>query len=137
MSDGLAPLEEIAVQARGARVGVVLLSDHGPPHREASLFDETMGGVRFIGGSEVGMPEGHLIVSGVDALPDYHLPPFPPDAVLDVRTWGGFSVLTYPEDPTHRWGYWEEDFTPDGIEIINVTSYFRASSHWDKLDWAV
>ncbi len=140
MSDGLAPLEEIAVQARGARVGVVVLSDHGPPHREAALLDETdemIGGVRFIGGSEVGMPEGHLIVSDVDALPDYHLPPFPPDAVADVGTWGGFSVLTYPEDPTHRWRYWEQDFTPDGIEIINVTSYFRASSHWDKLDWAV
>ncbi len=140
MSDGLAPLEEIAVQAREARVDVVLLSDHGPPHREAAVLDETdemIGGVRFIGGSEVGMPEGHLIVSDVDALPDYHLPPFPPDAVADVGTWGGFSVLTYPEDPTHRWRYWEEDFTPDGIEIINVTSYFRASSHWDKLEWAV
>ena len=136
MSDGLAPLEEIAVQARGARVDVVMLSDHGPPHREAMLLDEMIGGVRFIGGSEVGMPEGHLIVSGVDALPDYNLPPFPPDAVADVSTWGGFSVLTYPEDPTHRWLYWEEDFTPDGIEIINVTSYFRASSPWDKLAWA-
>ena len=140
MSDGLAPLEEIAVQARGARVDVVLLSDHGPPHREAALLDETdemIGGVRFVGGSEVGMPEGHLIVSDVDALPNYNLPPFPPDAVADVSTWGGFSVLTYPEDPTHRWLYWEEDFTPDGIEIINVTSYFRASSYWDKLEWAV
>ena len=140
MSDGLASLEEIAVQARRARVDVVLLSDHGPPHREAALLDETdemIGGVRFIGGSEVGMPEGHLIVSGVDALPDYNLPPFPPDAVADVATWGGFSVLTYPEDPTHRWRYWGEDFTPDGIEIINVTSYFRASSLWDKLLWAV
>ncbi|GMR23575.1 MAG: hypothetical protein BMS9Abin37_2017 [Acidobacteriota bacterium] len=140
MSDGLASLEEIAVQARDARVDVVLLSDHGPPHREAALLDETdemIGGVRFIGGSEVRMPEGHLIVSGVDALPDYNLPPFPPDAVADVRTWGGFSVLTYPEDPTHRWRYWGEDFTPDGIEIINVTSYFRASSYWDKLLWAI
>lgn len=137
MSDGLASLEEIAVQARAARVDVVLLSDHGPPHREAALLDETIGGVRFIGGSEVGMPEGHLIVSGVDALPDYHLPPFPPDAVADVASWGGFSVLTYPEDPTHRWRYWGEDFTPDAIEIINVTSYFRASSPWDKLAWAV
>ena len=137
MSDGSAPLDAIAAQAKSARVGVVLLSDHGAPHREASLIGDVIDGVRFIGGSEVGMPEGHLIVSDVDALPDHNLPPFPPDAVEDVREWGGFSVLTYPEDPTHRWLYWDEDFVPNAIEIINVTSYFRASSLSDKLAWAV
>ena len=137
LSDGLAPLEEIARQARDARVDFVFLSDHGVPHPEATLLNETVGGVRFIGGSEVGIPEGHLIVSNVASLPKYHLPPFPPDAAAEARAWGGFSVLTYPEDPTHRWLYWEEDLVPDGIEIINVTSYFRASSHWTKLAWAV
>ena len=137
LSDGLAPLEEIARQAREARVYFVFLSDHGPPHPKAALLNETVGGVRFIGGSEVGLPEGHLIVSDVASLPNYHLPPFPPDAAAEARAWGGFSVLTYPEDPTERWLYWEEDFVPDGIEIINVTSYFRASSHWTKLAWAV
>jgi len=60
-----------------------------------------------------------------------------PHAVADIDAWGGFSILTYPEDPTHRWQYWEEDFAPDGIEIINVTSYFRASSIWKRLDWAL
>lgn len=137
LSDGLAPLDEIAREAREARVGIVLLSDHGAPHPEAAVIDETIDGVRFIGGSEVGIPDGHLIVSAVDRLPKYKLPPFPPDAVADVDEWGGFSVLTYPEDPIHRWRYWEEDFAPDAMELINVTSYFRASSLWEKLDWAV
>ena len=137
LSDGLAPLEEIARHAREARVDFVFLSDHGAPHPEATLLKETVGGVRFIGGSEVGIPEGHLIVSDVAFLPKYLLPPFPPDAAAEARAWGGFSVLTYPEVPTHRWLYWDEDFVPDGIEIINVTSYFRASSHWTKLAWAV
>jgi hypothetical protein len=136
-SDGLAPLDAIAAEAREARVGLVLMSDHGPPHREATLVSKTIDGVRFVGGSEVGLPEGHLIVSDVDVLPKYNLPPFPPDAVADIAEWGGLSIVTYPEDPTHRWLYWEDDFTPNGIEIINVTSYFRASSLWAKLDWAL
>jgi hypothetical protein len=137
MSDGLLPLDEIAKAAKAARVSFILLSDHGAPHPEAATLDRTIDGVRFIGGSEVGTPEGHLIVSGVSELPRYHLPPFPPDAVDDVHEWGGIAIVTYPEDPVQRWKYWESDFTPDGIEVINVTSYFRASSLWQKLSWAV
>jgi hypothetical protein len=136
LSDGLAPLEEIARQAKEARVGFVMLSDHGAPHPEAATLKRTIDGVRFIGGSEVGVPDGHLIVSDVPELPLYTLPPFPPDAVRDVAAWGGMSVVTYPEDPVYRWGYWEEDLAPDGIEIVNVTSYFRGSSLWRKLGWA-
>jgi len=136
LSDGLAPIEDIAREAKEARVGFVMLSDHGAPHPEAATLKRTIDGVRFIGGSEVGIPEGHLIVSDVGELPLYTLPPFPPDAVSDVAAWGGISVVTYPEDPVHQWSYWEPDFAPDGIEIINVTSYFRRSSLRQKLSWA-
>jgi hypothetical protein len=69
-------------------------------------------------------------------LPLYTLPPFPPDAVSDAAAWGGMSVVTYPEDPVYRWGYWGEDLAPDGIEIVNVTSYFRGRSLRQKLAWA-
>jgi hypothetical protein len=137
LSDGLAPLEEIARQAKEARVGFVMLSDHGAPHPEAATLKKTLDGVRFIGGSEVGIPEGHLIVSDVRELPSYTLPPFPPDAVSDVAAWGGMSIVTYPEDPVFGWSYWKDDLVPDGIEIVNVTSYFRRSSFSQKLSWAV
>jgi hypothetical protein len=136
LSDGLASIDDIAREARDARVDFVMLSDHGPPHPEAATLKRTVDGVRFIGGSEVGLPEGHLIVSDVDRLPLYALPPFPPDAVKDVAAWGGISVVTYPEDPVFRWDYWEPDLAPDGIEIVNVTSYFRRSSAFQKLSWA-
>ena len=136
LSDGLAPLEDIAREAKEARVGFVMLSDHGAPHPEAATLKRTIDGVRFIGGSEVGIPEGHLIVSDVRELPPYTLPPFPPDAVSDVAAWGGISVVTYPEDPVYQWSYWEPDLAPDGIEIVNVTSYFRRSSLRQKLSWA-
>jgi len=87
LSDGLLSLEDIAGEAKEARVGFVMLSDHGAPHPEAAVMKRTIDGVRFIGGSEVGIPEGHLIVSDVPALPLYTLPPFPPDAVSDVAAW--------------------------------------------------
>ncbi|HJS73567.1 MAG TPA: hypothetical protein VJ921_04725, partial [Vicinamibacteria bacterium] len=137
LSDGLAPLSEIARAAKEARVGFVMLSDHGRPHPEALTVDWTIEGVRFIGGSEVGLPDGHLIVSGVREAPLYTLPPFPPDAISDVASWGGISVVTYPEDPVYRWSYWKEDLAPDGIEILNVTSYFRRSSILQKLSWVI
>jgi hypothetical protein len=136
LSDGLSPLEEIARQAKKARVSFVMLSDHGTPHPEAATLDREIDGVRFIGGSEVGIPDGHLIVSGARALPLWTLPPFPPDAIADAAAWGGMSVVTYPEDPVHRWRYWKEDLAPDGIEIVNVTSYFRRSSLLQKIAWA-
>jgi hypothetical protein len=136
LSDGLLSLEEIAKEAKAARVGFVMLSDHGAPHPEAAMVKRTIDGVRIIGGSEVGLPDGHLIVSDLRELPLYTLPPFPPDAVRDVAAWGGLSVVTYPEDPAYRWSYWREDLAPDGIEIVNVTSYFRKSSLWQKLSWA-
>ncbi|HXV61103.1 MAG TPA: hypothetical protein VEK15_10445, partial [Vicinamibacteria bacterium] len=137
LSDGLSSLEEIADAAREARVGFVMLSEHGSPHPEATTLSRTIRGVRFIGGSEIGLPEGHLIASDARSLPEYKLPPYPPDATADIREWGGLSVITYPEDPTQRWSYWEDDLVPDGIEIINVTSYFRASSAAAKLKWAL
>jgi hypothetical protein len=135
LSDGLGSFEEIARQAREARVAFLLMSDHGSPH-EAVTDSSTINGVRFVGGSEIGLPEGRLIVSSVQSLPRYTLPPFPPDAARDVREWGGLAVLAYPDDPRYRWSYWEDDFLPDGIEVINVTSNLRAASAWRALTWA-
>ena len=136
LSDGLGTWEEMAREARQARVAFILMSDHGAPHPSAA-WSETIDGVRFVGGSEVGLPEGRLIVSDADTLPDYALPSFPPAAAADVRRWGGFAVLAYPEDPLYRWSYWEDDFQPDGMEVINVTSALRAAPWWRVLDWGV
>jgi hypothetical protein len=136
-SDGLLSLPEIAEEARKARVDFVLLTDHGRPNRQTSTLDETVGGVRFIGGSESGIPEGHINFFGAKEIPLFNLPPFPPDAFDDIREWGGFGVLTYPEDPRDPWRYWESDLNPDGIEIINITSYFRRASVWGMLGTAI
>jgi hypothetical protein len=136
LSDGLGSIEEIAPEARAARVSFVMLSDHGAPHPEAATLSRTIDEVRFVGGSEVGVPDGHLIVSDVDRVPLYTLPPYPPEAVGEAIEWGGFAVVTYPDDPLLRWSYWDDDFVPQGIEIVNVTSYFRSASIGKKLSWA-
>lgn len=133
LSDGRASLEDIAEAAARAHVDFVLLADHGPPNRDAALIDETIGGVRFIGGSEVELPEGHLIVSDVDTLTRFKLPPYPPDAIADAREWGGFTVVAHPQDGARPWSYWEDDFLPGGIEILNVTSQFRDYAAIEKL----
>lgn len=132
-SDGLGTLEEIAREARASRVSLVILTDHGRPNFETSVMDKRIDGTRFVGGSESGLPEGHLNFFGASRVPQFKLPPFPPDALDDVREWDGFGVLTYPDDPKHQWEYWEEDFIPNGIEIINLTSYFRNASLLGKL----
>jgi hypothetical protein len=136
-SDGLLSLPEIAEEARRSRVHFVLLTDHGRPHPEASTMDETIDGIRFIGGSESGIPEGHINFFGAKEVPLFNLPPFPPHAFDDIREWGGFGVLTYPEDPRDQWAYWENDLNPDGIEIINITSYFRRASTLGMLGTAI
>jgi hypothetical protein len=136
-SDGLGSLDEIARQARASRVNLVLLTDHGRPNFDTSVMDEMIDGVRFVGGSESGLPEGHMNFFGASRVPQFKLPPFPPDAIDDVREWGGFGVLTYPDDPKHQWEYWGDDFVPDGIEIINLTSYFRDAPFFGKLRTAL
>ena len=128
LSDGLGSINKVAKEARRSGLGFVLLSDHGTPHPRASLIDQTIEGVKIIGGSEVSIPEGHLIAANIKTFPKYKLPPYPPDAVSDVRKLGGFTVITYPDDPKYQWNYWGKDLQPDGIEIINITSYLRTSS---------
>jgi len=49
LSDGLAPLEIIAAEARKARVSFVLLSDHGAPHPEAALLCQVLADSRGYG----------------------------------------------------------------------------------------
>src|ERR1700746_691980 len=53
ISDGLGSPEEIASQARKARVALILLTDHGNPSRAASAFRATINGDAIVGGSEV------------------------------------------------------------------------------------
>ncbi len=130
MSDGIYPPDKIAVEAEKVRVGFVILTDHGAPNFKASVFRKKIDGVYFIGGSESGLPEGHLNFFGANKIPVFKLPPYPPEAIEDIKEWGGFTIITYPEDPSHRWHYWGKDLYPDGIEIINISTYFRRLTKW-------
>jgi hypothetical protein len=130
MSDGIYPPDKIAIEAKKVDVSFVILTDHGAPNFKASVFKEKINGVFFIGGSESGLPEGHLNFFGAKKVPVFKLPPYPPEAIEDIKEWGGFTVITYPEDPWHRWHYWDNNLYPDGIEIINISTYFRRLTKW-------
>jgi hypothetical protein len=132
-SDGLGTLDQIAGEARESLTDFIILSDHGRPNPDASNIDARIRGVRIIGGSEADIVEGHIALFGVDEVPLFKLPQHPRDAFDDVREWGGFGVLTYPDDPKQGWRYWNDDFIPDGIEIINISSYVWRAPWWRKL----
>jgi hypothetical protein len=125
LSDGFYSPEKISESAQNTKISFILLTDHGNPNIESSLIKKAYNGVYFIGGSEAKLPEGHLNFFDASSIPSFKLPPYPPDAIADVREWGGFTVLNYPEDPKYRWNYWDNDFNPDGIEIINISTNFR------------
>ena len=51
---------------------------------------------------------------------------FPPDAIDDAREWGAFPVVAYPDDPRYQWRYWNKDFRPSGIEVLNLFTSLAA-----------
>jgi len=132
MSDGLAAPEEIAESAKDVGVSLVLLTDHGRPNVKASAYHEIFDGVHIVGGSEMSMPDGHLSFFGAHTVPLYKLPPYPPDAVADIHEWGGVAVVSYPNDPLYAWSYWEEDFHPDALELINISTCYRRLNVLEK-----
>ncbi len=132
-SDGLGTLEQIAGEARQSRVDFVILTDHGQPNPDSSTIDRNVRGIRFIGGSEAAITDGHLVLFGAREVPRFKLPPHASDAIEDVREWGGFGILAYPDDPKQGWRYWKDDFVPDGIEIVNVSTYLWRAPWWRNL----
>ncbi len=131
-SDGLGGLPEIAAAAARAGDRFVILSDHGSPNRETALCREVIDGVALYGGSEAALPEGHLVLYGQTEMPLCQFGRFPPDAVADVHSWGGRAVVAYPTSGPQRWRYWEEDFRPDGIELLNLVSEFKDAGFPDQ-----
>ena len=131
-SDGRADLKGLAQAARRNGLSFVLLTDHGSPNRESSTVNRVISGVTVLGGSEASLPEGRLAVLFPPSLPPYRLPPHPPEAVEEIRQWGGMAVITYPEDPSHLWRYHGEDLTGDGLEILNLATSFRRLSPLGK-----
>ena len=125
LSDGLLSPQGIARAAKQANVGLVLLTEHGKPHFEASTYRAKLEGVEIVGGSEVAMVDGHLNFFGANRVPLFKLPPHPPDAVADINEWGGYSVIAYPTDPDLGWRYWDADFRPCGIEVMNMSSILK------------
>ena len=133
MSDGLQSPREIALQARVARVRLVLLTDHGSPNQASSRFRETFDGVTIVGGSEASLPDGRLTFFGAESVPSFRLSSFPPDAIDDAREWGAFPVVAYPDDPRYQWRYWNTDLRPGGIEVLNLFTSLRSGSWTDRL----
>ena len=137
LSDGLQSPEEIARQARAAKVSLVLLTDHGRPNVASSIFRETIDGVTIVGGSEATLPDGHFTFFGASQAPGFRVSSFPPEAMQDARSWGAFPVLAYPDDRRYGWHYWNADLKPGGIEILNLFTTLRRTTLTQRLQLAL
>lgn len=137
MSDGLQSPEEIALQARAAGISLVLLTDHGRPNVQSSVFRKTIVGVTIVGGSETTLQAGHFTFFGARQTPGFRVSSFPPEAMEDARGWGAFPVLAYPDDLRYGWHYWNADLKPGGIEILNLFTCLRRTSLADRFLLAI
>lgn len=133
MSDGVLGPEQVAAQAKLAGDSFIVLTDHGNPNQKASTFNSEIEGVRFIGGSEVGLPEGHFTFFGAHSVPHFGLPSYPPAAMDDVREWGGLPILAYPSSPRTQWQYWDGDLHPGGIEAMNLFTELLETNIWQRV----
>ncbi len=124
-SDGAGTLEEIADEAKKAGISFVILTDHGKPNKKSSFILKEVDGVKFFGGSEIDTVSGHMTSFGFDFKKNYWFSPFPEQTLEDILSEGGFPIVAYPEDPKYRWSFWEDEFLPSGIEIMNLSTFLR------------
>ncbi len=124
-SDGIGTLEEISDEAKKAGVSFVILTDHGKPNKKSSFVLKEVNGVKFFGGSEIDTASGHMTSFGFNFKKDYRFSPFPNQTLEDILSEGGIPIVAYPEDPKYRWSFWDDNFSPSGIEIMNLSTFLR------------
>lgn len=122
-SDGGESFAAIAEKAARAGLDFVVMTDHGNPSRpdEPAPADPV-----FIVGSEVTTDAGHLLAVG-DSVPTYNYSPEPIEAVRDVASQGGFSVIAHPMNERIPWTEWPPP-PADGMEVINADSEWRETT---------
>ncbi len=126
-SDGGGSFAAIAGKASLAGLDFVVMTDHGSPTRpEEKPPDSPL----FIIGSEVSTDAGHMLAIG-NTPPAYEFSPVPDQAVEDIASEGGFSVIAHPFHMKTPWEQWPLP-PADGMEVINADSDWRGAS-WMKI----
>lgn len=121
-SDGRKSIDEIAKLAARRSVDFIIITDHGHPNLESLAEQGWKQGVLVLAGSELSVSRGHLVGLGFD-VPHRPFSQNAEDAVLEIQSAGGFSIIAHPYSKV-SWT-WGEFIDYSGIEIINANTSFK------------
>ncbi len=121
-SDGRKSIDEIAKLAARRSLDFIIITDHGHPNLESLAEQGWKQGVLVLAGSELSVSRGHLVGLGFD-VPYRPFSQNTEDAVLEIQSAGGFSIIAHPYSKV-SWT-WGEFIDYSGIEIINANTSFK------------
>jgi len=121
-SDGRKSVEEVARIASQETLNFIILTDHGHPNRESFQSQGWKEGVLVLSGTEISSNRGHLVGLGFEKT-DQNFSHTAEEAVFQLRSQGGFSIIAHPYSKTS----WTWGTTADygGIEIISADGILK------------
>ena len=123
-SDGKRSVAQIAGYAADRSLDFIVITDHGNPNYESLQDEGWREGVLVLCGSELSENRGHLVAVGFTP-PSSAFSHTAEEAVHQVRTLGGFTVIAHPYSKV-PWS-WGPAADYGGIEIISADSMLRQS----------
>lgn len=121
-SAGFKTSDQIAHLASKASLDFIILTDHGNPNYKCLESQGWKEGVLVLAGSELSVNRGHLVALGFN-LPLRNFSPVAEEAVSQINSLNGFSIIVHPYSKTPwSWGKWV-DYS--GLEIMNADTMLR------------
>ncbi len=130
LSDGGGTPNEVALAAKHAGLGFVVITDHNS--LDAKPVEGYHDGVLVLVGTEVSTTAGHIVGLG---LPDpaYRFSGDARDALDDIREPGGVAFAAHPQSPREDFRFSGWDLPGSwGLELLNGDSQWR-SAGWPRL----
>ena len=121
-SDGNKHPDKIATLAEKTSLDFIILVDHGNPNYETLASQGWNKGVLVLAGTELSVNRGHLVALDLKTSSP-KLAQNTEQAVYQIKTNGGFSIIAHPYSKT-RWS-WGKFIDYSGIEIINADTMVK------------
>jgi len=121
-SDGRKSVDEVARIASREDLDFIILTDHGHPNRESFLSQGWKEGILVLAGTEISSNRGHLVGLGFNK-PNQDFSHTAEEAVYQLRSQGGFSIIAHPYSKT-SWT-WGKTVDYGGIEIISADGVLK------------
>ena len=121
-SDGRKTVAEVARIASHENLDFIIVTDHGSPNRESFGSQGWKEGVLVLAGTEISSNRGHLVGLGFEKS-DKNFSSQAEEAVYQLRSQGGFSIIAHPYSKT-SWT-WGETIDYGGIEIISADGVLK------------